>query len=412
VPDVVHPASEVIERYFRGTPVLAVGSGEHGAIFELDTTRNDIADAVRSMLRHVTNRVECDGTSSDAWTRRSSVVLKISAMFPKVHKPVRWPPASEPQRAFRRMEIAAAEAVNLCYIGGSSAHDVAPTLYVAGFLEDLGVYVILMEKLRGVPLRDYEKDATRKPKGKIEADIAAEVEYACVRLAQAGIEHADAHSRNFIVDERSRRVRALDFGMSTILPPSIHRATRNAIANAVRTLCETGAWPDPDRIWKRKLPSGQTNEDSIERMMNSLITQYGLQWYNPSSKFVKYVRAHAVGDLNEARRRVWNARCVRKDWLGEELWELNRQREDEQRRRREDEQRRRREDEERRRRREDEERRRRREDEERRRRQREDNRESGEIDFREIARQEIESRKRPRPGENLRNFLVRRKRAR
>lgn len=170
--------------------------------------------------------------------------------------------------------------------------EVVPPVFYAGLLEGTGAtgmaFITVMGEAPGQPLNHYLKE-----KKHLTALQYALIEKAILTLWVLGAIHADLHTGNMFIDDKTQKVTIIDFGYAMVLP--------KVMGKKVRTALNKGA--DLEHLWNSKTVG-------LQKYVNAVQGGRDFVWYNPEAKAARYFQS-LVDDplsLNSGRAAAWGRR--------------------------------------------------------------------------------------------------------
>lgn len=170
--------------------------------------------------------------------------------------------------------------------------EVVPPVFYAGLLEGneaMGMaFITVMGEAPGQPLSSFLKQ-----KKHLSALQYALIERAILTLWVLGAVHADLHTGNMFIDDKSRRVTIIDFGYAMVLP--------KGMGKKVKTALNKGA--DLELLWNSKTVG-------LQKYVNAIQGGREFAWYNPEAKAARYFQTLVDNQstINSGRAAAWGRR--------------------------------------------------------------------------------------------------------
>lgn len=284
---------------FHPTILHSLASGTRSTVFHTKSSR----EVVKALYESLENRivvthpasipdgvdlvVKVMGVDKDAWEHvQSSNEAWVEAVTDMVLD------AGMHARIMRQPPIYIRDGVVV------SPHDVAPRMFFSGVTRDGGLYVIVMERARGIEL----------VKTPITSMVVAMVEKAVLSLIAFGVDHGDSHTSNILIDMGKRKATFIDFGFSVPLPTRLRTEAITAIRAALSSLRRTGRWDDTaiDRIF--------IGPRKVLDISNARMHRRGyFEYYNSAYHLLQALKKKVdEGHLNNSRALVWGGKPLKK----------------------------------------------------------------------------------------------------
>lgn len=190
-----------------------------------------------------------------------------------------------------------------CEGGGTvtlDAREVVPEFYFAGSHPEYGVYVSVMTFIGG----SVSKVTAYTPA------MMADLEKAAMTLAVCGMEHGDLHESNVMVTRQTYRspprIKIIDFGLSVVLPQKYKTIARQKVEELLKTYYSSGVWSEKNLNNIYYHP----NDGTMRYLDVYMPAVYGIDWFNPTGKLLRYVKSVAnFNGMAVARKKLWSASC-------------------------------------------------------------------------------------------------------
>jgi serine/threonine protein kinase len=273
---------------FGGSPaVKMLGKGANGFVYQVDVGNAAARETLHKLIESMAN-----ATHGSSLPLSGLVLIKIN--LPE--KGARWDRyvrQSVHESGVHKYLASPATCTKLHCGAVACTAEFVPQFYAAGADTRHGVYVTVMELIRGATLKKY----IRNNNNKLSAATFVRIEKAVASMWMAGIAHADFHSANVLVTSKGA-VKIIDFGMSVMLPAD-RRAKVQSILRHVPQVGGTLA----NAAWYAR----NTMDNYVETVITKRYNR--LPFYNPDGKSLRHlynqVPTAERSKIKALRQAVW-----------------------------------------------------------------------------------------------------------
>ena len=273
---------------FGGSPaVKMLGKGANGFVYQVDVGNAAARETLHKLIESMAN-----ATHGSSLPLSGLVLIKIN--LPE--KGAKWDHyvrQSVHESGVHKYLASPATCTKLHCGAVACTAEFVPQFYAAGADTRHGVYVTVMELIRGTTLKNY----IRNNNNKLGAATFVRIEKAIASMWMAGIAHADFHSANVLITSKGA-VKVIDFGMSVMLPGD-RRAKVQSILRHVPQVGGTLA----NAAWYAR----NTMDNYVETVITKRYNR--LPFYNPDGKSLRHlynqVPTAECGKIKALRQAIW-----------------------------------------------------------------------------------------------------------
>jgi serine/threonine protein kinase len=272
---------------FGTTAVKMLGKGANGFVYQVDVGNAAARETLHKLIESMAN-----ATHGSSLPLSGPVLIKIN--LPE--KGAKWDHyvrQSVHESGVHKYLASPATCTKLHCGAVACTAEFVPQFYAAGADTRHGVYVTVMELIRGTTLKKY----IRNNNNKLGAATFVRIEKAIASMWMAGIAHADFHSANVLITSKGA-VKVIDFGMSVMLPGD-RRAKVQSILRHVPQVGGTLA----NAAWYAR----NTMDNYVETVITKRYNR--LPFYNPDGKSLRHlynqVPTAERGKIKALRQAIW-----------------------------------------------------------------------------------------------------------
>lgn len=289
------PPAYVSSTFGGSSAVKMLGKGANGFVYQVDVGDAAARETLHKLIESLSN-----ATHGSSLPLSGLVLIKIN--LPE--KGAKWDHyvrQSVHESGVHKYLASPATCTKLHCGAVACTAEFVPQFHAAGADTRHGVYITVMELIRGMTLKKY----IRHNNGKLSANTFVRIEKAVASMWMAGIAHADFHSANVLVTSKGV-VKIIDFGMSVMLPGD-RRAKVQSILRHVPQVGGTLA----NAAWYARNTMDNYVETVITKRYNSL------PFYNPDGKSLRHlynqVPTAERSKIKALRQAIWGCGTEEKE---------------------------------------------------------------------------------------------------
>ena len=289
------PPAYVSSTFGGTTAVKMLGKGANGFVYQVDVGNAAARETLHKLIESMSN-----ATHGSSLPLSGLVLIKIN--LPE--KGAKWDHyvrQSVHESGVHKYLASPATCTKLHCGAVACTAEFVPQFYAAGADTRHGVYVTVMELIRGTTLKKY----IRNNNNKLSANTFVRIEKAVASMWMAGIAHADFHSANVLITSKGA-VKIIDFGMAVMLPGD-RRAKVQSILRHVPQVGGTLA----NAAWYAR----NTMDNYVETVITKRYNR--LPFYNPDGKSLRHlynqVPTAERGKIKALRQAIWGCGTEEKE---------------------------------------------------------------------------------------------------
>lgn len=275
-----------------GSAVQMMGKGSNGFTYKVNVGNASTRDTLHSLIDSLAN-----ATHGSSLPLSGTVLVKIN-LPERGSKWDNYVRQSVHESTVHKYLASPATCTKLHCGAVACTAEFVPQFYAAGADTRHGVYVTIMELVRGTTLNKFMKARSQK----MSAALFVRIEKAIASMWMAGIAHADFHTANIMITH-GEGVKVIDFGMAVMLPAD----RRAKVQSILRHMPQVGGTL-ANAAWYAR----NTMDNYVETVMAK--RYHKLPFYNPDGKSLRSlynkIPAAERAKIKALRHAIWGCGTV------------------------------------------------------------------------------------------------------